>query len=454
VSAPVRPILALAWLSACSPAAPLFLEAPWPFGRAAVLVWLDDGGRPIGRPIFLSADFQKVSAPLPPASGPVRAVVFPFRSVADRGPDLDNCGAAIGGPYTALTPTVSFSTELAPIRAGAVLVPTRDKSPLLLDLRFAKSCSLPNVCAGARAKLFAVTTLLSSQVPDLPEALTPSGTLVLGGYQLGPPGHGQVLIQDTQGNFNAIEVEGLRGRILDVAYDHQGSVVGTTTTGRLFAVDALGHPIPTASSAFSSQPVGISAGVDGTVIAYSSSIAVRLLRSGARALISGAPPGITALAVRTSTEIAAIAANPVDQVPALYFFDGQSWIRSYDGPELQPESGHPLPRPIPGRGRWAVIGPNGITIRVGSGRWRSEVYPFPPHQPLTGAFLPDGTLLVAGTFGTSGALGSDGTWCNSLAIGEPIWITHTEVSVDGTFAVFSTQQGFGATPTVIRVELF
>jgi hypothetical protein len=334
-----------------------------------------------------------------------------------------------------------------------VLIPTRDHDLPALDVRFAKACMLPTVCDGTRAVIFSVRAVTSSLTPDLPEALTSSGTVLLGGYQLGTPEHGMVLAQDPQGAFSTIEVPGLSGRILDLAYDHHGEVILTSTTGRLFALDAKGHPIPTASAAFSSQPVGVSAGIDGTVVAYSSTAAVFVYRSGLRAPLPALPPGVISLAVRTSTDMVAVAVNPVDQVPTIYTFDGSTWTRSYDGPELALETDHPIPRPTAGRGRWAVIGPNGIVTRIGKRPWSPVTYPFPPHQPLTGTFLSDGTLIVGGTLGTAGALSGDGSWCNSIAIGEPIWLTHLEVSSDGTLAVFSTQQGFGGSPTVIRVAL-
>jgi hypothetical protein len=348
---------------------------------------------------------------------------------------------------------------------GEILTMSQDLVTAPSNLHFERACVMPDICARMTFKPIAVTPLSHGPTDIiLKEALLSVRTLVFGGYAIGPPGRQQIVYQVASGGFMTTDVPGLRGTVSDLAYDHLHTVYGTSATSQLFKVDDSVSWVSTASLSFDPKATSLASGLDGTVIAYSSSAAYAI--QGGQPLQLPTPPrGITSLAVQTATSIAVIA-NSV-----LYEFDGSSWKdANYHGDGLQTVTGDPSFPPsklIASPGNWAVVGAAGILTKRGHGPWRSLAalgapFPHSNEQPLSGAFLPDGTLVVGATNAVIDAVGpDDSTWClppqaGSTGVGVSVWLTDaaTVTELDGTLLVtFGSKQGANDHPYVVRVQI-
>jgi hypothetical protein len=465
VSSSRPPWLAGCLLAGCSSSALVVLEPSWPSNRTAVVVWLGDHGQLIAGPTLFEPSDTAATVSLP-VGVPVRAVAYSFKAFSDNGPDFVQCGLTWGGAMTSLTPTVSYSTSLGVLRDQEVLTPTQDAHPAQHDLRYERTCAVPDICSRMKVKAVPIPALGKGAEVWLKQALPSADTLVFGGYELGTPGDQQIVYQAADqvanGTFAMEAVPGLRGTISDLAYDGRNTIYGTSTTSQLFKLRGdSAHWVSTTTMGVDPKALSLASGYDGTVIAYSSTAAYAI-QGGQFQALPPPPPGITSLAVQTATSIAVIA-NSV-----LYHFDGMNWTGvPYTGDELHQghNDSHPFPEPklVAGPSAWAVIGAQGILIKRGQGPWRSLAaigVPFPPNneQPLSGTFLPDGTLMVGATDAVIDALSpDDSSWCaQELAAGVSIWLIDgvSASRLDGSMLVsFASKQGFNPSPFVVRVDV-
>jgi hypothetical protein len=313
-----------------------------------------------------------------------------------------------------------------------------------------------------------VTPLVYPPEVWLKQALLSPDTLLFGGYALGPPGREQIVDQLSTGAYVTNQIPGLRGAIVDLAYDRRSAIFGTSAAGQLFKLAGNGAVWVSTSSSSDPEALSLAAGFDGTVIAYSSSAAYAIQGAQPQALPSP-PSGITSLGVQSATAIAAIAGS------VLYEFDGTSWRDSgYHGEELQKISidttPFPPPKVVAGADSWAVIGAAGILVKRGPGPWRSLAQlrvplPHPSSQSLSGTFLPDGTLVVGSTDGLIDVLAADDmSWCPTpnaspdqpsfgLTIGASIWLIDAASLSDGSLVTFGSRQGGNLHPFVVRAPI-
>jgi hypothetical protein len=425
-------LLAAAW--GCDRPAALLIP-PWDPGQIAVLEILDPAQRPIETVPRVLEGNGPFEISLPKRIGPVRLVALIFPSFHAGGPDFSRCAVAYASsPGAALTSSRSWSSALAEIRPGDRLSLTLDQSPIGLPIQL--PCTPPPPpCASSTARRVELDLGDTS-----PSVAFPSKELaVIGGYAIGE----HLIAVTPAGASTEIHVPGLRGNVIALAYDHQDTIHGASSGGTYFQLDASGAL--TLSSTLAIGPLlGLSAGLDGTAIGFTSSAAYELTRGSTRAVpIADAPARLSALRVVGRSRMLALADG------ALHTYDGVRWSAGFSDPVVDsPDLGFP---PFLGgnRSEWLAVSQLGVLVEPLGGAWGPRDDPYArPSESRTGAPFGADRLILGGS---SGAIYIwDGTrWCPGQGVDLASSFSAIELSVDERAAVGVTR----TTQRTSRIEV-
>lgn len=389
---------ALAW-GGCSGADRAHVPPSWPAEVPAVVAVIDVNGRAVGSSPWMYR--EGLTLELPAEELPARIFAQTFSPLSAGGPDLERCPPVHAGSGPRAVPKLSFTSNRIEqvgddVSFGAESEPFTD-----LGLTLGPPCALP-LCERTTKDAFSYGRA-GSEV-DLKQIVAlPSGRALVFPGDVEDGSHGVLRFDRTLG-FEEVLGLPLEGGVSDVARALDGTIYVALDRGRILQLDAEASLLVDAPLPFVAR--GLSAGRDGTVIAYSSTQAVELSRGSTltRALEGGLPGNVTQLVVVTRDRIFATHGRGLDR------FDGTAWRRELDHAfEFDPEAPHRTLLAADDDIAW-VLDANASWIRdERAGTWASSTPPsnLSMHVLRT---LGQGRLMAGGQEGTV-VLYEHEKWC-------------------------------------------
>lgn len=339
---------------------------------------------------------------LPADELPARIFAQTFRPLSAGGPDLERCRPVHGGPGPEAVPELSFTSNRIEqvgddVSFGAESEPFTD-----LDLTLGPPCALP-LCERTTMDPFQYGR--GGREVDLRQVVAlPSGRALVFPADVDDGTHGVLRFDRTRG-FEEVLGLPLEGGVSEVARAPDGTIYVALLRGRILQLDAEANLLVDTTLPFLAR--GLSAGRDGTVIAYSSTRAVELSRGSTLTpeLEGGLPGNVAQLAVVTRDRIFAAHDRGLDR------FDGTTWRRELNHPfEFDPEAPHRTLLAADDDLAW-VLEANASWIRDESaGTWASSTPPSTNLSMRVLRTLGKGRLVAGGQEGTV-VLYEHERWC-------------------------------------------